>query len=322
MSSAKNAGPSGPAFSYPEDPAARNQWVMRARDGLVRERRSTRQPAGVLWEEEWQGISGMRPGMVVFLVNRECPWRCVMCDLWRQALPESVTGDDILAQVDAALAMRGGRSVEWLKLYNAGSFFDPGAIPLSAHAGIALRCAGIGRLIVESHPALVGGRVEDFRRRLPSSTQLEVAMGLETVHPEAHGKLNKRTSPSDFARAASWLRQSGVGIRIFLMTRPPFIRQEEGREWLLRSVDYALETGADPVVVIPARAGNGAMERLQQMGEWEDAPLEWVEEALLHGRSRGMGRVLADTWGMSAIVAGKPDREAMLERIEQLNRCG
>ena len=26
----------------------------------------------------------------VFLTNRECPWRCLMCDLWRNTLEHSV----------------------------------------------------------------------------------------------------------------------------------------------------------------------------------------------------------------------------------------
>lgn len=265
------------------------------------------------------GPSGMVPGLTVFLANKECPWRCIMCDLWRAALPGRVSGDDILAQLDAALASRMGRAMGWLKIYNAGSFFDRGAIPCSAYDGIARRCLGIDRLVVESHPSLVGAPVEAFRSCLPPTTRLEVAMGLETAHPDAHERLNKRTTPADFARAAAWLRERGMGVRLFLLTRPPFLAEREAKEWLLRSVDYALEIGGDPVVVIATRGTEGAMRRLKSMGAWDDAPLGWLEDAVCHGQSRRLGRVFADVWGL----ADRPSAAAtsdLLERLGRLNR--
>jgi radical SAM enzyme (TIGR01210 family) len=212
--------------------------------------------------------------------------------------------------------------MDWVKLYNAGSFFDAGAIPTACYAGIADRCGGIVRLVVESHPALVGDRVKRLLQVLPPDVALEVAMGLETAHPTAHERLNKRTNPMDFARAAAWLRGMGVGVRMFLLTRPPFVDREQALEWLLRSVDFALDAGADPVVVIPTRGGNGAMERLRASGDWEEGPLEWLEQALLHGRARGRGRVMADTWDLEQRAIWDPSVRALLGRLHGLNRGG
>ena len=77
-----------------------------------------------------------------------------------------------------------------IKLYNAGSFFDPRAVPEADYDAVAAELDGLSRVIVESHPALVGPRVDRFlealrRRSEAEAVQLEVAMGLETVHPEA-----------------------------------------------------------------------------------------------------------------------------------------
>ena len=47
-----------------------------------------------------------------------------------------------------------------MKLYNAGSFFDPRAVPDADYEGVAAALAGLSRVIVESHPALVGPRVD------------------------------------------------------------------------------------------------------------------------------------------------------------------
>ena len=42
--------------------------------------------------------------------------------------------------------------VSRVKLYNAGSFFDPNAVPREDHAAIASRLEGFERVVVESHP--------------------------------------------------------------------------------------------------------------------------------------------------------------------------
>ena len=47
-----------------------------------------------------------------------------------------------------------------MKLYNAGSFFDPRAVPEADYDDVAAALAGLSRVIVESHPALVGPRVD------------------------------------------------------------------------------------------------------------------------------------------------------------------
>src|SRR6185503_11462004 len=95
--------------------------------------------------------------------------------------------------------------VTGMKLYNAGSFFDPRAVPEADYDGVAEALSGLSRVIVESHPALVGPRVDRLlaaldRHRGPGSPpQVEVAMGLETAHPTALDRLNKRFTLEEFA---------------------------------------------------------------------------------------------------------------------------
>ncbi len=43
------------------------------------------------------------PTATVFLTNRECPWRCLMCDLWRNTTIETVPAGAISGQIDYAL---------------------------------------------------------------------------------------------------------------------------------------------------------------------------------------------------------------------------
>lgn len=266
--------------------------------------------------------------LTAFLTNRECPWRCVYCDLWKHALPESVAPGDVPAQLRKVLSepvVQGGH-VEQIKLYNAGSFFDPRAIPDSDDAPVVDLVRGFRRVIVESHPALVGARCWRLRDRLAVASegraQLEVAMGLETVNPRVLPRLNKRVTVEGFARAADALRQAGVAMRAFVLVQPPFEEPGEAVDWAVRSVDLALDHGATAVSLIPVRGGNGALEALAAQGLFQSPRLETLELAMdgALAAAAGRGRVFADLWDLERFSACERCFGARRERLGRMNR--
>src|ERR1700690_3397111 len=165
--------------SYPEIRTERDTWILGRRP--QRNARDPLRPYEFFVEDEYSAAGEVVPVATIFLTNRECPWRCLMCDLWRNTLTESVPAGAIPEQIEFALA-RLPRTRQ-IKLYNSGSFFDAHAIPPGDYGAIAAEVACFERVIVESHPSLVGDRCWRFRDLL--SAPLEVAMGLETVHPTA-----------------------------------------------------------------------------------------------------------------------------------------
>ncbi len=190
--------------AYPAPPAARDRWILSRRP--ARNALDPRRPYAFLVEPEMGPGGEVEDAATVFLTNRECPWRCLMCDLWRNTLEETVPVGAISEQIAFALGELPGLDParSSLKLYNAGSFFDSRAIPPDEYPAIARLAGPFRRTIIESHPALVGRRCLEFRDRLGS--RLEVAMGLETVHPEVLDRLNKRMTLEDFrARRSSWI---------------------------------------------------------------------------------------------------------------------
>ena len=58
----------------------------------------------------------------IFLTNRECPFRCLMCDLWKNTTDKSVPPGAIATQIDFALERL--PPAHQVKLYNSGNFFD------------------------------------------------------------------------------------------------------------------------------------------------------------------------------------------------------
>src|SRR5579862_5481994 len=81
----------------------------------------------------------------IFLTNRECPFRCLMCDLWKYTTDERVPDGAIPAQI--AWALRQLPPARHVKLYNAGNFFDAQAIPPSDRPAIAQLVAGFQTVV-------------------------------------------------------------------------------------------------------------------------------------------------------------------------------
>jgi radical SAM enzyme (TIGR01210 family) len=237
-----------------------------------------------------------------------------MCDLWRNTLTETVPAGAIPEQIDYALSQL--PSARQIKLYNSGSFFDRNAIPTEDYPAIATRVSSFERTIVESHPSLLKKNCLRFRDLVPN--QLEVAMGLETVHPAILDRLNKRMTLDQFSEAAEYLRSNEIDLRVFILVQPPFMKADEVLYWTERSLDFAFECGATAATLIPTRTGNGAMELLAQQGELTPPRLNIVEAAAAYGISLNKGRVFVDLWDSCAASTTCPDCHA--ERIERLQK--
>jgi radical SAM enzyme (TIGR01210 family) len=238
-----------------------------------------------------------------------------MCDLWINTLEASVPEGTIPEQIRVALA--GLPPARRLKLYNAGSFFDPKAIPPADFAAIAAIAAPFERVVVESHPALVGEAC--FRFQQVTGGRLEVALGLETAHPEVLARLNKGMTPEDFRRAAVTLRTHGIPVRAFVLVGLPFLSPGLSREWCRRSAAFAFDCGAGAVSLIPTRVGNGALDALLAAGDFEVPTLELVEACAADAIALNRGRIFADLWDLTALSACAACFDARRTRLARMN---
>ena len=266
--------------------------------------------------EKERSLSGeVEDTAIIFLTNKECPFKCLMCDLWKNTTDQSVPNGAIPEQIAWALAQM--PQAKHIKLYNSGSFFDIKAIPEADYEAIALLLENFETVIVESHPKFITEKCLRFRDLL--KPKLEVAVGLETANPEVLEKLNKQMTTEDFCETIRFLSYHNIPTRAFILLRPPYLTEDEGVYWAKKSIDFAFECGVECCTVIPVRGGNGVMELLHDQGKFEIPKIQSLETVLEYGIQLQSGRVFVDLWDLSIFSNCDHCLEARTKRLDLMN---
>jgi len=251
----------------------------------------------------------------ILLTNNECPFRCLMCDLWKNTTDKPVPEGAIPEQIEYALSHL--PVTKHLKLYNSGSFFDTRAITKNDYKKIAGLVENFKTIIVESHPAFINNNTLLFRDLI--KPKLQVAIGLETVHQEVLQKLNKKMKLSDFERSVRFLSSNGISSRAFVLLRPPFLSESEGVSWAKKSIHYAFRTGVTSCTVIPVRSGNGALDALAANNYFEQPDIRSLEEVIEYGIELNEGLVFSDLWDIDSFSSCSKCLERRKKRLLQMN---
>jgi len=283
---------------------------------LKRNAVSSKRPYAFFLEQETNRQGSIDSVATIFLTNRECPFHCVMCDLWKNTLTESVQPGEIPEQIQFAVAQLHG--ADSIKLYNSGNFFDPKAIPFSDHYLIAEMVRNYSTVIVENHPKLCTPLCEDFKK-LIAPAAFEIAIGLETCHEPSLQWLNKSFALSDFATAVTLLRRSEIFVRVFLLLGLPQLSRSESVEWTLRSIEYAASLGVDTFSIIPTRSDSPAFEPFKKSGQFLEPTGDQIEETVERAMKLNAGRVFMDLWDAERFFSTESSSRSGIERIRALN---
>lgn len=273
-------------------------------------------PYHFLHEQETGPEGHLKEVNTIFLTNSECPFKCVMCDLWKNTLEQPVKPGDMPRQISYALERLPNADV--VKLYNSGNFFDRKAIPAEDYEDIAQLLLHFERVIIENHPKLCGPVAVEFSDLINGN--LEIAMGLETIHPEVLPKLNKQITKENFRKAAEFLTTNNIASRAFILLNPPFLTDpEENIKWAVRSVEFAFECGVSACSIIPTRGGNGAIEKLQKEGHYIPPTIEALEETFDRTLNLNGGRIFTDLWDLQLFSGCSHCFEKRKSRMNKMN---
>jgi radical SAM enzyme (TIGR01210 family) len=273
-----------------------------------------------LLEKERRPDGKIERALTVFLTGAECPFTCSFCDLWRWTIDGPTPPGALIRQLESALQALDNPVPDRLKLYNASNFFDRRAVPSEDLVGIAALAASFAAVTVESHARTIGPTTLAFAQQI--SGRLEVAVGLETIHPVGAARLNKRLDLARFDLAARFLAENGIDLRVFVLLGAAYVPFEESVAWTVRTVEYAVERGASVVSIIPVRAGNGEIERLQAVGDFTPPTLAQLEDALDGCLQFTGSAVTADLWDVERLPACEHCGAGRIERLRRLNISG
>ncbi len=290
-----------------------NSWVVskRGKKNFV----DSQKPYAWLIEKERTPSGRIEDVATIFLTNKECPFNCLMCDLWKNTTDVSVPLGAIPNQIEWVLNKM--TKVKHLKLYNSGNFFDKKAIPEEDYSQIASLINRFETVVVESHPKLINKKLLRFRDMI--KPELQVALGLETVHREILKKLNKQMTLDNFKTAVDFLNQNGISSRAFVLLKPPFMSEPEAVYWAKKSIDFAFNIGVECCVIIPVRSGNGAVDWLTKKGDFSLPNISSLETVLEYGIKLKAGRVFADVWDLHIFSKCKKCISQRTKRLININ---
>jgi radical SAM enzyme (TIGR01210 family) len=275
---------------------------------------------GTLVEDERRPGGTVERALTIFLAGSECPFTCSFCDLWRYTIDGPTPPGALPRQIADALRSIDEPHAERLKLYNASNFFDRHAVPASDVPDIAALANPFAGVTVESHANTIGALTLEFARQIPG--RLEVAVGLETIHPVAAAHLNKRLDLARFDRAAGFLADNDIDLRVFVLLGAPYVPADESVEWTVRTAQYAAKSGASIISVIPVRAGNGEMERLAALGHFTAARLTQLEESLDRCIGSTPAVFTVDLWDVDRLSACPDCHAQRVDRLRRINVTG
>jgi radical SAM enzyme (TIGR01210 family) len=274
--------------------------------------------AGGAWiESEPDGCGGTVSVATILLTVSECPWRCAMCDLWKNTLQQPTPRGAVVRQIERALQQLGG-SPRWIKIYNSGSFFDRHSIPPADHAAIASICCSFDRVVIENHPRLSTPSIRTFRDQIGG--QLEIAIGVETLQPGMLRRLNKGMNRDDIDRAIALHASLGIDTRAFVVVRPPWTDEAEAVAWTELTVRHLARHGVRHTSLIPMRFGSGWLEQKARENQFAPPSIRCLETAMNRVFAiRNRGVVTADLWEGPPPKACPHCRQSRWDRLLRMN---
>jgi hypothetical protein len=236
----------------------------------MREKRSPSELEACWKEGDMAGGEKVK-AMVMIMRTNGCCWvkhgGCTMCG-YREASLINVTPEDLLGQLEQAKSKY--KDEPFVKMYTSGSFLDDNEVPPQVRETIFDTFKDCKRLLFESRPEFI---TPDVVGSLPKN--VTVALGLESSNPEVlKTSVHKGFTPEDIKRAGELLKDNGLGVRTYLLLKPPFMTERMAIEDSVNSARFA-DPFSDEISINPLNVQRATyVERLWKRGEFR-SPWIW-----------------------------------------------
>ena len=177
------------------------------------------------------------PCNTMIFQTRGCYWGlqggCTMCGYIYDSASRPPSNDDLLAQFNSIIDRIDGGVV---KIFTSGSFFDIREIPEEVRDEILKRLNDVAdKVVVETRPEFATDKILSSVKGLVDN--MDIAVGLETSNDNIRiNTINKNFLFKDFVKASENASNHGVGIKAYLMMKPPFLTEKEAMDDMISSV--------------------------------------------------------------------------------------
>ncbi len=216
---------------------------------------------------------------------------CTMCSYLLDGSSRSPTAEELVQQFTTALdQITGLDSPLSVKIYTSGSFFDEEEVPPDARGRILdliAEDARIEEVVIESRPEYVSeGVLSELKERLKDRV-VEIGMGLESSSDRVRSLcVNKGFSFADFLSAVERARVRGIGVRAYVLLKPPFLTETEAVLDAKKTIGDALAAGVTTISLNPVNIQkNTLVEQLWKGGHYRSPWLWSVLEVIESARS-------------------------------------
>ncbi|MFX1497798.1 MAG: archaeosine biosynthesis radical SAM protein RaSEA [Promethearchaeota archaeon] len=200
----------------------------------------------------------------IILRTRGCNWAlsdsggCSMCGYINDSALNFITSKHLINQINYSFQSKEIENKEErfaFKIFNSGSFFDENEISKEVRNYIyqkVQKYESIKEFVVESRiEHVTKEKLEDLRNQL-GDKYIELAIGLETVDDYIRNKyINKGMLYNDFKKLVELTKKIGIGIRAYLLFKPPFLNEQGAIDDCTKSIRDLIKLGVNTISINP-----------------------------------------------------------------------
>lgn len=224
------------------------------------------------WTKEDRLMHDKGKAFTIILRTRGCSWAlehggCSMCGYIEDANIEPVGPQQIINQFDFALEqnLEDIKSDSYnyvLKIFNSGSFFDDTEVPKQVRTYIYERLAKIPQItefIVESRPEFITDENLSLLNKMLPNKYNEVGIGLESVDEHVRNTyIHKGLLYEDFLSAVKLCHSHNIGIKAYLLFKPPFLNEQAAIDDCLHSIETLVDLDIETISINPCNIQKGS----------------------------------------------------------------
>jgi radical SAM enzyme (TIGR01210 family) len=218
------------------------------------------------WIKEDRLLKKKGKEFTIILRTKGCSWAlgdhggCSMCGYVQDSTIEKIDQIHIINQIDYAFQEKldditTDKDDFILKIFNSGSFFDDDEISEEVREYIFKKIAAVPKIkeiVIESRVDYISSEKLIKMKNILKNKYVEVAIGLETVNDYIRNNyINKGLSFKDFLEAIQLCKRNDVGLRIYLLFKPPFLNEQTAIEDCVNSIKILADLKVNTISINP-----------------------------------------------------------------------